>query len=386
MEMRWPALLVVGLLLTLAVSLLAWRESGRRRDYAGGTRAANTGFAKSLPEYRARKRLMLIASYAVDGCLVAALASASFAMGRPSATTVETTSKSQHDVMLCIDVSYSLYEQNERLIASFKDLAKDLRGDRVGIMLFNCSSYLYVPMTDDYDYLDQRLDELHDYLMMQRIVIRESGYEKNVPPITSGPYASRYAELEGNPSLHVDDMNAIEGQVLRQNYRGSSIIGEGLASALYAFPHLKDQERDRVIILSTDNDDSALVKPDVTFREACALCKENKVHLYGVYPSRDAMMMHFNKDKKEWEYGEQPGYDERMSLFKSDIDDNGGTTYVTGDGTMDTSRIIDSISKNEAIAVDAKEVMLRHDEPLIPYSLMLMAILVALTIPAVVRL
>ena len=39
-----------------------------------------------------------------------------------------------------------------------------LDGDRIGISLFNTSSVQYVPMTDDYDFVLRRLEELETYL------------------------------------------------------------------------------------------------------------------------------------------------------------------------------------------------------------------------------
>jgi hypothetical protein len=50
-----------------------------------------------------------------------------------------------------MDVSYSLYELNAELVDSLEDVVAGLDGDRFGVCIYNTSTVLYVPMTDDYD-------------------------------------------------------------------------------------------------------------------------------------------------------------------------------------------------------------------------------------------
>lgn len=55
------------------------------------------------------------------------------------------------------------------LVQSLKDVVSNLDGDRFGITIYNTSSVLYVPMTDDYEFVLDRLDKLKEYFDVQGI-------------------------------------------------------------------------------------------------------------------------------------------------------------------------------------------------------------------------
>ena len=130
----------------------------------------------------------------------------------------------------------------QELVEAFSGTVSGLDGDRVGISIFNTSSIQYVPMTDDYSFVLQRLDSLSEYLA--------AAEEFSVN------YASKYDSVYDIPEAErprYEQLNRImaafdEGITAGYEIKGTSAIGEGLASCLFSFPELADEERTRIII------------------------------------------------------------------------------------------------------------------------------------------
>jgi valyl-tRNA synthetase len=101
------------------------------------------------------------------------LVGASLAVARPCETFTEEGEEHKRDIFLCLDVSYSIFSQNEMLVSSLKDFVRGLDGERFGISIFNSSSVVYVPMTDDYEYVISMLDELERYFKMQIVEVND---------------------------------------------------------------------------------------------------------------------------------------------------------------------------------------------------------------------
>ena len=73
--------------------------------------------------------------------------------------------------------------------------------------------------------------------------------------------------------------------------RGSSIIGDGLASTVYHFSD-KDKDRTKIVIFTTDNDVYGTEIFDLP--EAAELCRQNNIIVYGIGTKEM-----YKKDKKE---------------------------------------------------------------------------------------
>ena len=61
--------------------------------------------------------------------------------------------------MLCLDVSTSMNELDAIVLRQFTELAAGLRGDRIGLTIFNGSAITVFPLTDDSEFIAATLDE-----------------------------------------------------------------------------------------------------------------------------------------------------------------------------------------------------------------------------------
>ena len=58
------------------------------------------------------------------------------------------------DVMLCLDVSTSMNELDAIVLRQFAELAAGLRGERIGLTIFNGSAITVFPLTDDAEFIE----------------------------------------------------------------------------------------------------------------------------------------------------------------------------------------------------------------------------------------
>lgn len=77
------------------------------------------------------------------------------------------------DMMVCLDVSNSMLAKDlsgnmnrlEVAKLAIKNLLKQLKGDRVGVVVFAGSAYNYIPITNDYDYIKLELLSINTGMM-----------------------------------------------------------------------------------------------------------------------------------------------------------------------------------------------------------------------------
>ena len=159
------------------------------------------------------------------------------------------------DIMIGFDVSTSLDSVSMEMCDQLMDFVKDLKGERFGIVIFNGQGVLLVPLTDDYTYVLSELEHLKK-------------------SIEAGQNAMYYADL--------DELSGYRFAGTSSD-RGSSLIGDGLATCLYSFTGFEeDPDRARLIVLITDND--VLGEEIVTVPEACDLCAYKGVKVFGIAP------------------------------------------------------------------------------------------------------
>ena len=250
MELTYPIAIYIGIGLVCSIFIYTlWN----RKKYKGGKRAANTDFVRSLPAYKWMMieyhflRVFLVAS------LIASILFSTYLTAKP--IEVKTMAKEVHnrDIMICFDVSTSLDEVSCELCDKLIDFVGELHGERFGVTIFNCSPVQIVPLTDDYDYVVSQLERLRDSI--------EDYYSY---------------DFAGNYDAEWRFAGTISGQY-------SSLIGDGLAGALYNFPDLEDNpERARMIVFVTDND--LMGPPLITVPQACELCAAHDVKVFALAP------------------------------------------------------------------------------------------------------
>jgi hypothetical protein len=156
-----------------------------------------------------------------------------------------------------MDVSTSVNDLNSELVKTYSEVVKSLKGERFGISIFNTSSYLLVPLTDDYDYLQEVFKTLDKALN-----VNNGSYTST----TEYFYLARYI---------------MNGTLIGNETRGSSLVGDGLASCVFDFPNL-NEDRTRIIILSTDNDVRG--EEYINLSDAGDLSKSKNVSVYTIAP------------------------------------------------------------------------------------------------------
>ena len=351
-QLAHPQFLVAGIVLILAgVLLLHLLRIRRERDYHGGIRTAASERVRSLPLYRRLEWTRRILTVVTEAGLVCSLVASLWLAARPHTIDTQRNGVKKRDIFLCLDVSYSIYGLNRDLTEYLQQVVGSLKGDRFGVAIFNTSTVLYVPLTDDYDFVIQRLQEIKDYFDAQQLYMEESD--------------SWYNDLD--PEEFEQVMDLLEyydaGTLVNNNYLGSSLIGEGLATCLYSFPSLGDEERTRVVIMTTDNAENALRTPLVELPEAAQLCAKNDVTVFGLFPGRDS----YRQDLTDIPYNYAG------AQFQKSVESTGGKFYVW-DEAHPASEIVEDIRKQEAMAVDDVVVTRQTDQPRVPYILLFLSL------------
>jgi len=325
MELMYPFVILVIIVILIFVLVIKNKKDDK---YKNGIKVANTQYIKSIPYYKEIVKKQKFFSAIVICFAIISIIFSSILIARPVTSKVTEETKYSRDIFLCMDVSTSVNDLNENLVSTLKDTVKNLQGDRVGISIFNTSSTLIVPLTDDYDYVLGTLENLQKALKVNN----EADY-KNEDFYYLQQYI-RAGTLVGNPE------------------RGSSIISDGLASCVYNFPDL-NENRSRIIIFSTDNEMSG--EPIITLSEAANLCKEKNITVYPIAPS---------------------------SVRKTDLEGLKNVAEVTGGKvyTETTSNTTTSIVKNineKAKSVTKTSVKKdKVDVPFIPFTILVCSILI----------
>lgn len=325
MELRYPFVIVIGIICIIALFFL---NKKNRDKYKEGIKVANTKYLMENIEYKAIIKKYKFFYYVAFVICIFALFFSFILVSRPAK--VETTDSTMYnrDIFLCMDVSRSVNELNEQLVENLKEVVKNMKGERFGISIFNTSSVLLVPLTDDYEYILDVLDTLKDSLN----ITNNNNY-------TNSKYLYLYNYI-------------MAGTIVGNNDRGSSLISDGLASCVYDFPDL-NEDRKRIIIFSTDNE--SLGTPLLTLKEAANLCKEKNIVVYAVTPNEIK-----SNDKIELE--------EAVNITN-------GSLY-TSSNKENTSNIINSIEKQEKSLIKGKKERKTTDVPQIPFIILIILIFV----------
>ncbi len=357
MELMNPYVIKLGIpLLILAVVVLHVIPSRRKKDFAGGIRTGAASIIKSLPLYEKLYKRSRVLAYFNEFFVICAIIASLVLIARPYKVQTIKSGVQKRDIFLCMDVSYSLYELNYELTDYLEQVVGELKGDRFGITIFNTSSVVYVPMTDDYDYVVMRLEELKEYFTLQKEYFDIVGEEEYFY-FDSEEEEERYNDI----CARLDYIEA--GTLVNNSTRGSSLIGEGLASCLYSFPSIGDSTRTRVIIFATDNANSSMVKELPELDEASKLCKKNDVTVFAIFPSEDAHYYYYT--------------DAEYAVFEKELRDavkvTGGELYVqSSDDTV--SSIVEDIRSHEAMTVDDIVTEKKTDMPVAPAIVLIISL------------
>ncbi len=350
------AVLILAAMCVLVYRIIRSRKSLKDKEKKSFRGYSAMWIASDLPSYKRRLVFYILLKIIGIAGLVTSLLSAAYLMGRPSYNKKIDAGVKRRDIYLCLDVSYSLYELNADFVENLKDVVRGLEGDRVGISIFNTSTVEFMPLTTDMDFTIDKLNELKEYFILQKDYMRFHD-EYEIEEMSNDEFLAFLGSLPKDEydsfANLVYTLDLIDNPVTLDNdVRGSSLIGEGLASCLFNFPYLEDSERTRVIIMVSDNAQAELEQPTIELAEAANMCKNNDVAVFGIFPPEEAL-----RDLRP-----EQNFDNLSADMRQNIRKTGGEFYVVG-SDFDTEDIISQIRSHEAMQVDEVSVNRQTDYP-----------------------
>lgn len=321
LQWPWAIAIVLGtaVLLAAATWLIFWRRDSRAQKARKDTLwVANSSYVTSLPSFKRRVRAYRATQLVGVITLFLAILATSFLIARPAKVVSVDPRTANRDIVLCLDISGSMIEYDQELVEIFAELSENFSGERIALTVFNSTSRIVFPLTDDYSLVREELEIAHDAL------------DPNVLFTSSEKVLDRYLKFTAGANGEVD---------------GSSLIGDGLANCALQF---EDQsyldpdspQRSKSIIFATDNALEGV--PAYSLQEAADLATELDVSLIGLYGAGNAT------DEQEQEYEQ---------IFT----DSGGLYFYSGDPSA-VDAIVEDILASQAVDVDAAPIITKTDE------------------------
>ena len=359
-----PGMFIIGGILCAAVCAAAFFLR-RKPDRGRALKAANTKRLKMSPLYQRRLMEVRILRFLSVLAIIIAFLAALFLTARPYRRETVRNTVTRKDIFLCIDLSASNYEGVQELVEAFSGTVSGLDGDRVGISIFNTSSIQYVPMTDDYSFVLQRLDSLSEYLAAAEEF--SVNYASKYDSVYDIPEAERPRYEELNRIMAAFD----EGITAGYEIKGTSAIGEGLASCLFSFPELNTEDRTRLILFLTDNHEELLDAPLVTLSDAAEMCAVDNVAVFGIYHGSGAEDEAAQVEKEE---------------MQAAVEQTVGQFYDSG-GSLTAEEILEDIRSRETALTNTATSVKNEDEPgiWIPILAAGVALLTIVTLYSIIR-
>lgn len=283
MRLKWPLVLVFGVLIALVVSILVFviseiKKYNYKTHKLESLKALKTSFLTSFTldedlqgSICARKwRLWIILRRICALMLSLALLCTLTLSARPSRVLDADEQSSSRDIVLCLDVSGSTLPYDLEVINAYLKFVEHFQGERIGLSIFNSTSRTVFPLTDDYSLVKKQLQ-----------------------------YASKL--LDGVQSQDkIDNMQQKQYQQISawldgtQNRKeATSLIGDGLVSCAAMIPGVvygssnnskkphNRLNRSASIVLATDNVVSG--KPAYSLKQALNLTSQANIQVDGLY-------------------------------------------------------------------------------------------------------
>lgn len=317
--MHWwavPAVLAV----IVAALVLGWFARRKRRERQQVTWVANASYLTSLPSFKSRMARYRTYLAGLVVVLLGASVATGFLAARPVDKEVRSDELATRDIVLCLDVSGSMIEYDTQIVQRFLEMLPSFHGERIALSIFNSTSRTVFPLTDDYDLVERELRTAAQALDFDVDSLDDWSYDPQA--------LDRLLQfLAGTEGMGKD---------------ASSLVGDGLATCAGAFD-TDDEQRSRSIILATDNE--VFGEPLYTLPEAADLVSERGITLHGFYAG--ATTPTSAAQKKE---------------FREAVEANGGLFFASDDPQA-VDDIIDEISQQQAVELDADADVIITDRP-----------------------
>lgn len=323
MALRYPVLVIVIVIALVCYFVFSKKKSD---SYGKGSKIANTDYLKKTPYFSKKMKEYQLYKNAIFITFAFIILSSTILVSRLARVDTANINQYNRDIFICMDVSTSVDELNVELLENFKDKLNKFDGERIGVSIFNTSSVVLVPLTEDYTYVKDVLDTIQKAIKATN---------------------ANYGQYQGDDYFYLLDY--IRSGTLEDNViRGSSLIGDGLASCVYSFSDA-NPNRTKIIIFSTDNDLEG--KPLVTMSQAAKIGKEKNVKVFGI--------------------GTKKMSDEDRAEFKSTVEYTGGKYYEHSTDTV--NNIISDIESTSKSLLNNQSEKKKIDIPAIPFVILVIS-------------
>lgn len=329
MEIKNQFVIYIGIGVCVVLVALLFFKSHKERDFKKGRKVVGSALTDEDPVFRKKLLLYRILSALTMVSLMIAIIWSVILMARPYRVELVNQTQYNRDIILCMDVSSSVDEVNTKLTKQLSGLVKTLSGERFGIVIFNTSPVLLVPLTDDYKYVSDQLDYISDC-------------------VDSRIKYLLFSSLSDEALYKMEFIEA--GTLVGADERGSSLIGDGLAAAAYNFTK-DDPTRTKLIIFVTDNDLAG--EPHVSVAEAAAICKKKGIKVYGI--GTDIMT------------------DANHSELENAVLSTGGKFYI-GENKSSIANIVEDIEKESKSIIKADPLIKENYVVAAPFIFFLLAV------------
>ncbi len=349
MELMYPIVIIICLILSIALFFINFKK---KKAYTNGKKVANTKYIRETEYYKSKVRSYMILSKIIKGLTAISIVIASVLVARPVTILTKSENKYNRDILIGLDISLSECDVNLELVKKFKTIIPSIEGDRIGVVLYNTAPVVYCPLTDDYDYINECLNEIEKQLQK---VVNNNG---DIPlSINDEEGEKTHAFWDG-------------GTVANSDVRGSSLIGDGLAGTIYSFPDIKnDKDRTRIIIFATDN--AVAGKEIITLEKACTLCKSYSINLYAYCPTVE--MNPFTSKEK-------------IESYRKAVEQNAGGKFYVGNLDLMSSSIVNEIKETKTSMLKGSKKTYVTDHPEIPIACIVIVFLSLIIIEKRVKL
>ena len=275
MELKYRIIFAAGIFIAVLLLIISFFNFRSKVSYSGGKKTAGNIYVREEAYFKKRLFLYRILSAVIYLSCIATIVILSYIIARPYREEKISKDRYNRDIMLCIDVSKSMDEVNGYLVDSLINTVKKMDGERFGITLFNTTPVVLSPLTEDYDYIIECLNNLK-----KALEVKKAGYDPQADSKTKQDYLYYVSYI-------------MQGTIYMSDELGGSLVGDGLAGAAYNFSD--EPERTKIIIYSTDNDIDGT--PTLTLKEAGDLCISEKIKVFGIGP--DIMRNRLYDEMKE---------------------------------------------------------------------------------------
>ena len=322
---------VTALLLLTGLAVWAITFWNRRAMRRSPVVVANSSYLDRLPSFVRAQRTARVLRAAQVGIAVIGVVAAAVLSGRIATERIETPDFATRDIVLCLDVSGSMYEYDTEILETFSEMVDGFEGERVALSIFNSTSRTVFPLTNDYELIQRELQE-----GAEAIDFDEFGYRLGSRSYDEDK-VRRYVDF-------VDGTRGIPDE--------ASVVPDGLASCGQLFDQA-EQDRSRSIIFATDNEVNG--DPIFTLQEAVDGVTARDIDLYTFFPGA-------------YECGP-----ECLEELQTTTEDNDGELYQSSDPDAIPS-IINDIQRTQAVAMGSTPTVVRTDHPTVGFVLTLLSL------------